>query len=82
MQAILQEVEVGRQYVCLDGLIIPRDAPGVNFRGWYADHRHAFVPQPAALGDSSVVENILSNVDYWRSNAVRPRRRRQKRPQS
>ena len=82
MQTILWDVEVGRQYVCLDGLIIRADAPGVDLRGWYADHRHAFVPQTAALDDSSVVENILSNVEYWRSNTVRPRRRRQKRPQS
>ena len=76
MRALLEDVEVGGQYVWLDGLIIPTDASGVNFRGCYARHRRQFVPQVAALRDSSVVEHILSNDDYWRSNAVGPRRRR------
>ena len=73
MPSVLTEVEVGRQYVWLDGSIIPTDAAGVNLQGCYAKHCHEFVPQVAALGDKSVVENILSNEDYWRSNAVGPR---------
>ena len=73
--SMLQEVEVGRLYVWFDGMILPIDAGGVNLRGYYARHRHGFVPQMAALRDKSVVENILSNEQYWRSNAVGPRRR-------
>ena len=70
MQAILSEVEVSKQYVCLDGLIIPTDASGVDFCGWHAEHRHDFVPQVAALDDCFITENILSNVEYWQSHAI------------
>lgn len=74
MKALLAHVEVGKQYVCLDGLFIPTDAEGVQFEGWHAKHDLDFVPQVAALDDYFVTENILSNEEYWRSNAL-PRER-------
>lgn len=70
MQALLSKVEIGKQYVCLDGYIIPSDASGVSFRGWHSEHDLDFVPQVAALDDYFVMENILSNVEYWRTRAI------------
>jgi hypothetical protein len=70
MKALLSKVKVGKQYVCLDGLIIPTDASDVRFRGWHSEHELEFVPQVAALDDNSVMENILSSVEYWRTRAI------------
>lgn len=70
MQEMLSDIEVGRQYVCLDGLFIPTDAAGVEFEGWHAFHDFEFIPQVAALKDSSIIDDILSNEDYWQANAV------------
>ena len=70
MQELLADVEVGRQYVCLDGLIIPTDAREVRFCGWHAEHDLDFVPQVAALDDYLVVENVLRNEEYWQSRAI------------
>ena len=70
MQELLAEVEVGRRYVCLDGLIIPADAAGVEFEGWHARHNLEFLPQVAALDDPSIIDSLLANPDYWQSNAL------------
>jgi hypothetical protein len=70
MQAILSNVEIGKQYVCLDGLIIPTDASRVRFQGWHSEHDLEFVPHVAALDDYFVMENILCNRDYWQSRAI------------
>ena len=70
MQALLSEVEVGKQYVCLDGLFIPTDASEVRFRGWHSEHDLDFVPQVAALDDYFVMEEILSSVEYWQTRAI------------
>ena len=70
MQALLSKVKVGKQYVCLDGYIIPTDAPRMRFRGWHSEHDLEFVPQVAALDDYFVMENILSSVEYWQSRAI------------
>jgi hypothetical protein len=70
MKALLAHVEMGKQYVCLDGLFIPTDAACVDFEGWHARHRLDFVPQVAALDDYFVSENILNNRLYWTMNAL------------
>ena len=70
MRELLAEVKVGTKYVCLDGAIIPADAGAVQFEGWHSRHDLDFVPQVAALEDRSVLKNLLSNVRYWRANAL------------
>jgi hypothetical protein len=70
MKELLADVELGKQYVCLDGLFIPTDATGVSFRGWHSEHDLDFVPQVEALTDRSIVERLLANRDYWESRRV------------
>jgi hypothetical protein len=70
MEALLGEVKVNRQYVCLDGLIIPTNAPRVRFEGWYARHDFDFVPQVAALQNPNVETKFLCNPAYWQANAL------------
>jgi hypothetical protein len=70
MQELLADVKLGGQYVCLDGLIIPTDAPGIRFEGWHSRHDLEFVPQVAALGERTVIDNLLANREYWLSTAI------------
>lgn len=70
MQALLAHIELGKQYVCLDGLFIPTDATEVSFEGWHSRHDLEFVPQVAALDDYFVMENVLCSVEYWQSNEL------------
>ena len=72
MQEILAEVEVGRRYVILDGTVIPVDARDFELDGWYARHELRSLPQVNALVNSSVVERVLGNRDYWLANAHPP----------
>ncbi len=72
MQEMHEDVIPGMIYVCLDGLFIPATAEGVNFDGWHAAHTLDFVPQIKALTDDSVVERILANPKYWKTNELPP----------
>jgi hypothetical protein len=70
MKELLADVEAGKDYVCLDGTIIPADAAGIEFEGWHSRHDLEYLPQVAALKKPSIVDKVLANPDYWRSNAV------------
>jgi hypothetical protein len=70
MKNLLARVEVGQQYVCLDGLMIPTNASRVSFEGWYARHDFDYVPQVAALQDPNVEAEFLCNPAYWQTNAM------------
>lgn len=69
MQALHSNIELGKQYVCLDGLFISTDEPGVDFDGWHSRHQLDFVPHVKACEDYLVMEEILSNREYWIQNA-------------
>lgn len=70
MKDYVADAEPGKQYVAFDGCLVCTDEAGLDLEGWHATHKLAFVPQVAALKDSSIVETILSNEDYWESRAV------------
>jgi len=70
MKRLLGQVEVGQKYVCLDGRIIPTNAPGVHFDGWFARHDFDFIPHVAALRDPKVEDDYLGNPAYWFANAL------------
>ena len=56
MRGLMAGVEPGETYV--------------SFDGWYARHDLDFVPQMAALDDPSVLDEVLSNREYWLSNRL------------
>lgn len=70
MKELLADVKVGGKYVCLDGVIIPAQAAKIRFDGWHCHHDLAYVPQAAALKDRSIVEEVLSNREYWKGNVL------------
>lgn len=70
MQGILEDVEPGELYVILDGAVIPADCAGCEFEGWYARHDLNSLPQVDALSDSSIIDSLLANPEYWQANAI------------
>jgi hypothetical protein len=70
MQELHADLELGKQYVYLDGLFISTDAGGLNFQGWHSNHCLDFVPQVKACEDYFVTEEILGNREYWRRTAT------------
>ncbi len=70
MKEITADVVPGKEYVCLDGVLVPSEATGLQYTGWHAAHDLDFVPQVRALEDESILEEILGNLDYWQTNAV------------
>jgi hypothetical protein len=70
MRSLLADVEPGKTYVYLDGLVIPADASGISADGWYAHHELDFLPQTAALEDRSVIDDLLASKKYWLTNRL------------
>lgn len=71
MKILLKGIEVGREYVYLDGFIIPADSEAVRFEGWAARHDLPRMPQSQARGDADLLENSLGSTEYWRSRRIR-----------
>lgn len=70
MQGYAKGAQSGKQYVAFDGRFIPTDQRSIDFDGWHSTHKLDFIPQIAALTDVSIIENILSNEEYWKSHAL------------
>ena len=70
MKEFLAEVEVGGNYVCLDGTVISVEAAVLSFDGWHSHHDLDYVPHVAALEDRAIVQQVLSNREYWQTRAL------------
>jgi hypothetical protein len=70
MQILLKDIETGKNYVYLDGYVIPATAEGVSIEGWHSRHELDFVPQVAALSDRAVYDGLLCSESYWRSSKL------------
>ena len=65
-----EHIELGKSYAYLDGFFIPVDEVNFSVEGWKSKHDFKKVPQVSALEDSTIVEQVLSNPDYWRNNEI------------
>ncbi|QDU27387.1 hypothetical protein ETAA8_24740 [Anatilimnocola aggregata] len=70
MQVMCEELELGEEYVYLDGWFIPTTVEEISMEGMHSYHEINCVPQVEALTDKSVVEELLSNEEYWTENQV------------
>jgi hypothetical protein len=70
MEFAMADIEVGREYVYFDGMVVDIESDGIEGEGVYAEHELEFVPQVQALTDPSVREEILENEDYWRDRHI------------
>ena len=70
MKKMMGHIELGKSYVYLDGYFVPTDEVNFEAEGWYAKHDFAKMPQIMALEDPKIVDQVLSNPEYWRSHAI------------
>ena len=70
MKELLSGVRPGGRYVIIDGSVIAADSQGITFDGWHSHHDFASLPQIEALSDKSVLDEKLSNREYWQSTAL------------
>ncbi|MEW4455468.1 hypothetical protein AB1L30_22555 [Bremerella sp. JC817] len=65
MKSVVGDLEEGKQYVYLDFYAIPVDAENFDFDGMFSQHKLLWVPQVQALTKPAIVDEVLSNPDYW-----------------
>ncbi len=65
MKVLLEDVELGGQYVVLDGVFIETSYEAIEFGGWHSEHKLDFIPQVAALEDPQILRSVLESTDYW-----------------
>jgi len=70
MKILLKHIEVGQQYVYIDGWVLPAHQKELRFDGWHSRHELEMAPQTAALTDSSLLDATLGNERYWRENEI------------
>jgi hypothetical protein len=70
MRKLLKAIEPGKQYVYLDGKVLPTTARRIRFRGRHSRHYLGHVPHVAALDDPRVLRDVLCSTDYWVAGAI------------
>ncbi|WP_434157900.1 hypothetical protein [Stutzerimonas stutzeri] len=65
MKEMLGHIEPGRDYVYLDGHVIPTDEGQFEAEGWHSKHVFPEPPQLTAMTQSEVIDTVLSNREYW-----------------
>ena len=70
MRSLLADVEPGETYVTFDGSFVAASMSPLSMEGWFARHELEFVPQTAALEDPSVLDDVLTNKEYWLSKRL------------
>jgi hypothetical protein len=74
MKRLLKDVRPGKVYACLDGSIFEKSARNIAFDGIYARHEFKRLPHVDALKNPSIMDDVLSSTDYWRSRRVKAKR--------
>ena len=70
MKMFTYSVQVGAQYVYLDGYAIPTTAGGVEIEGIYGRHDLQNVPQVAARANPDLIDGLLGSNLYWQANRI------------
>lgn len=71
MKELHAEIDLGQEYVYIDGMYVSASTGGIVFEGWYASHELAYVPQVVAVSNRSIIDETLGSEEYWRTNALR-----------
>ncbi len=66
----LKGIQVGKEYVYLDGWVFPTDSKHLRFEGWHSRHELAALPQVEALQDWSALDRTLGSKRYWQDRRV------------
>lgn len=65
MKGMMAHVEVGRDYIYLDGYFIPTDEGPFEAEGWHSKHNFSEPPQVTAMDHPEIIGTILSKREYW-----------------
>jgi hypothetical protein len=72
MGTLLKAVEVGREYVYLDGFFIDTETVPLKFDGWHSRHDLPWLPQVQAVDDATVIADTVGSEEYWQDTAIEP----------
>ncbi|ACR13625.1 hypothetical protein TERTU_1801 [Teredinibacter turnerae T7901] len=70
MKGMMGHVEVGRDYIYLDGYFIPADEGPFEVEGWHSEHDFNEPPQITAQHSPEIIERVLSNPEYWNERKI------------
>jgi hypothetical protein len=73
MKLLLKDLKVGKEYVYIDGWVLPADSRNLQFDGWHAHHELVARPQSAALKNRKDLERTLDSREYWESRKLKLR---------
>lgn len=65
MKGMMEHIEVGRDYIYLDGYFIPAYEGSFEAEGWYSKHDFSEPPQVTAIDHPEIIEDVLSKREYW-----------------
>lgn len=65
MKMLTKDIQLGDEYVYIDGWIFATSETHLHFEGMHARHELTVVPQIAALSDRQSLEQTLGNRLYW-----------------
>jgi hypothetical protein len=70
---MMEGLEEGKEYVYLDGMLIPTDFEGViEFDGIFAAHELTSVPHLELKRDKAASRHLLGDPRYWNDRALPP----------
>lgn len=70
---MLADLEEGKEYVYLDGMLIPTDLEGpIEFDGIFAAHDLTSVPHAELRRDKAAARHLLGDPRYWNDRALPP----------
>jgi len=70
MVDFLNGIEVGQEYVYLDGAVLPVDSEAITLTGWSARHELPRLPQVEARMSRKLLDNTLVRETYWRQRQL------------
>ncbi len=65
MELLWEPIRPGKEYVYLDGSILPTHATRVQLEGLMANHDLTSIPQVEALRNPETLEQTLKSPRYW-----------------
>lgn len=70
---MFEQVEVGKEYVYFDGILIPTDFDGpIEFEGLFAAHELQTLPHLELRDDPDAAKHILGDPRYWTDRELPP----------
>jgi hypothetical protein len=70
MKVLLKDIQIGKEYVYIDGWVFPTDSKDLRFEGSHSRHQLTEIPQVQGLVDRGALERTLDSEKYWQERRV------------